>query len=134
MGRLVRRNDTAASSTAWRWPPRRIGPCSTPSVLAESYPKRAVRRQLHQAAAEVDSGGDWCEGLFHHGLIGRADRAILQAAQRLGNLPWALREMADSNRRRLAYRVQALSQMCFPLAVFVYGAIVGLIAVAVFRP
>ncbi len=103
-------------------------------ALAESSPKRAVRRGLRGAAAEVDSGGDWCEGLFHHGLIGRADRAILQAAQRLGNLPWALREMADSNRRRLAYRVQALLQMCFPLAVFVYGAIVAFLAVAVFLP
>ena len=67
-------------------------------------------------------------------LIGRADRAILQAAQRVGNLPWRCGEMADSNRRRLAYRVQALLQMCFPLAVFVYGAIVCFIAVAVLLP
>jgi type II secretory pathway component PulF len=135
LGRLARRDDTATILDGLALAAAQDRPVLEGiQSLAESSPKRAVRRQLHQAAAEVDSGGDWCEGLFHHGLIGRADRAILQAAQRLGNLPWALREMADSNRRRLAYRVQALSQMCFPLAVFVYGAIVGLIAVAVFSP
>ena len=42
--------------------------------------------------------------------------------------------MADSNRRRLAYRVQALLQMCFPLAVFVSELIVTFLAVAVFLP
>ena len=58
----------------------------------------------------------------------------LQAAQRVGNLPWALHEMADSGRRRFIYRVQAVVQAAFPPVVILFGLIVMFIAVAVFLP
>ena len=60
--------------------------------------------------------------------------AILQAAQRVGNLPGALREMADSVRRRLAYRVQAAAQMLFPPIVILMGLVVLFIVAALFVP
>ena len=134
LARLWRRNDTATildslALAAGQNRPLLEGIRS----LAESYPKPSVRRRLRQAAGEVQSGGDWCDGLLRHGLLRQADYAILQAAQRVGNLPWALREMADSNRRRLAYRVQALTQMLFPPAVLVFGGIVMFVVVGIFR-
>ncbi|MGO8691356.1 MAG: type II secretion system F family protein [Thermoguttaceae bacterium] len=135
LGGLARRNDTAMILDGLAVAAGQDRPMSEGlGSLAESYPKPAVGRRLRRAAAEVESGGDWCEGLFRHGLIQEADRAILQAAQRVGNLPWALREMADSSRRRLAYRVQALAQMLFPVVVLVFGLIVMLIALGIFRP
>ncbi len=134
LARLAHRNDTAMildslALAAGQNRPLLEGIRS----LAESYPKPSVRRRLRQAAGEVQSGGDWCDGLLRHGLLRQADYAILQAAQRVGNLPWALREMADSNRRRLAYRVQALTQMLFPPAVLVFGGIVMFVVVGIFR-
>ena len=59
---------------------------------------------------------------------------MLQAAQRVGNLPWALTEMADSVRRRLAYRVQAAVQLLFPPIVILMGLAVTFIVVALFLP
>ena len=52
----------------------------------------------------------------------------------MGNLPWAMREMADSNRRRFAYRLQAMVQTLFPPAMILLGLIVMFIVVALFLP
>jgi len=103
-------------------------------ALAQSYPKADIRRRLRQAAADMQSGGGWCESLHRRGLIRQAEVVILQAAQRVGNLPWALSEMAESGRRRLAYRLQALIEMLFPPIVVVFGLIVMFVVVALFVP
>ena len=83
---------------------------------------------------DVGRGRDWAESLYDRRLIRSADLAVLQAAQRAGNLPWAMAEMADSNRRRFAYRLQAVVQSVFPLAVIGFGLVVMFIVVGLFYP
>ena len=83
---------------------------------------------------DLYAGADWCESLFARGLIKQADLAILQAARRTGNLSWALREMADSNRRRLAYRLQALMHLLFPPVILAAGLVVMFFVVSLFIP
>ncbi|MCE5267327.1 MAG: type II secretion system F family protein, partial [Planctomycetaceae bacterium] len=102
--------------------------------LARSYPRPSIRRRLARAADDIAAGADWAESLRRCGLIGRADLAILQAAQRAGNLSWALREMAQSSRRRFSYRLQAIAQTAFPAIVVLFGAMVAFIVVALFLP
>ena len=63
-----------------------------------------------------------------------ADRAVLAAAQRAGNLAWALREMADGMRRRVAYRLQAWIQILFPTAVVSLALVVMFFWAAFFLP
>ena len=104
------------------------------AALARFYPKKNVRRRLRQALADIEVGRNWCESLLWQGLIRQPQSAILQAAQRAGNLPWAMREMADSGRRRLAYRVQAISQAVLPPIVILMGLAVMFIVVALFLP
>ena len=72
--------------------------------------------------------------LHARGLLGKADLALLQSARRNGNLAWAAREMADSNRRGLIYRTYALVQVIFPLVIIGYGLSVGGIVAALFLP
>jgi len=103
-------------------------------ALAQSHPRTNIRLRLLQAVKDVQAGRDWAESLSSRGLLRRPDLAILQAAGRVGNLPWALREMAESNRRRFAYRLQAIVQAVFPPVVILLGVIVGFIAVALFLP
>jgi protein transport protein HofC len=135
LARLVRRLDTAAILDALSLVARQQRPLPEGiAALAWSYPKWGVRRRLWRTVADIEVGRDWCESLYRHGLIRRADRAILQAAQRVGNLPWALQEMADSNRRRLAYRIQAAVQVLVPAVVVVFGLVVAFIVVALFLP
>jgi type II secretory pathway component PulF len=103
-------------------------------TLAGVYPQARIRRKLSYVAVDIHQGIDWCDSLYGHGLIKQADRAVLQAAQRVGNLPWAMREMADSNRRRLAYRLNALVQLAYPPVILCVGLCVMFIVVALFYP
>jgi general secretion pathway protein F len=103
-------------------------------TLAGVYPQSGIRRKISYAAVDIHQGMDWCDSLYRHGLLKKADRAVLQAAQRVGNLPWAMREMADSNRRRLAYRLNALVQLAYPPVILCVGFCVMFIVVALFYP
>ncbi len=104
------------------------------ATLARWYPRQSVRKRLQAALRDVDAGADWCQSLARRGLIRRAELAVLGAAQRVGNLPWALREMADSSRRRLAYRLHALLQVLFPLTIAAFGLLVMAYVVGYFMP
>ncbi|MCC6125233.1 MAG: type II secretion system F family protein [Pirellulales bacterium] len=103
-------------------------------TLGECYPKTSIRKRLEWARFDIERGGPWSECLFRRGLIGKTDLAVLQSAERAGNLPWALREMAAGNRRRLAYQLNVLVQMLFPPAVLCFGAVVLFVVVAMFLP
>jgi type II secretory pathway component PulF len=103
-------------------------------TLAATYPSRTMRVRLGRVLRDIQSGRDWCESLAARRLIRKTELAVLQAAQRVGNLPWALKEMADSNRRRQAYRAQIWLQFLFPVAVLSLGLLVGTVVIAFFVP
>jgi len=132
---IARRLDTAAilESLALAAEHRRPLP-EVIATLAQVYPKASIRRRLRGVLHDVEGGADWCQSLFGRGLLKQADLAILQAAQRVGNLPWAMREMADSNRRRLAYRMYALVQLLFPPVVLSFALVELFFVVALFWP
>ncbi len=102
--------------------------------LGQWYPARGVRRRLIRASRDVGQGGQWSDSLRRRGLISPADLAVLQAAGRVGNLPWALHEMADAHRRRCAYRTHNWMQLLFVLGILVYGLIVFAFVVGMFLP
>jgi type II secretory pathway component PulF len=135
IGRLMRRLDTAQildtlAVVAGQKRPLSEGIAS----LARTYPKSDVRQRLCLAVAETEAGRDWCDSFQRQGLIQGVDKSILQAASRVGNLPWAMRELADSNRRRFAYRLQAFVQTLFPPAMILLGLLVMFIVVSLFLP
>ncbi len=102
--------------------------------LAHDYPAGWVRRRLVRIDEDVHKGRDWIESLQDRGLIRRSDAAVLDAAQRVGNLEWALRELAESSDRRLGYRLEFWLQLLFPLLIIAAGALVSLFALAYFLP
>lgn len=103
-------------------------------MLAQEYPKRSIRARLGRAAEAVRAGGDWTQSLLAQRLVTAAQAAVLQSAQRAGNLAWALGEMADSSRRHLAYRAQLWVQVAFPLVILIYAAVAGLFVVGYMMP
>ena len=82
----------------------------------------------------MNEGREWWRCLRWQGLIRTSEAAVLESAQRAGNLPWALRELAESGERQTIYRLQAWSQALFPLIVISLGGLVFLLAVAYFSP
>jgi type II secretory pathway component PulF len=135
VGRILRRLDTAQILDTLAVVSGQKRPLSEGiASMARSYPKSDIRQRLCLAMAETESGQDWCESFQRHGLIRGSDKAILQAAGRVGNLPWAMREMADSNRRRFSYRIQAVVQAAFPPMMIFLGLLVMYMVVALFLP
>ncbi len=104
------------------------------ATLVKCYPTWWVRRRLRKVALDLTEGKDWCQSLYERGLLRGADAAVLDSARKAGNLPWALRQTAESGERRLAYRLQAWVQALFPFFVILIGAIVFVIAVGYFTP
>jgi type II secretory pathway component PulF len=102
--------------------------------LATIFPRHLVRNRLAKTSKRVQQGEPWIKALQAEGLLGSADVALLGSAERLGNLPWALREAADSSQRRSLYRLMAWGQIFQMLTIAGLGLIVLLFAITYFRP
>jgi type II secretory pathway component PulF len=103
-------------------------------LLARVYPSAPVRARLVQTGRRIDNGEDWCDSLRRVGLLRTADWAVLQSASRVGNLEWALDEMADSSIRRLVYQLRVAVNFVFPSTLFLFGLIVGFVVIGLFVP
>ena len=103
-------------------------------ALADHHPRRRVRRRLRGLLSGLADGGDWCDSLWKHRLISRAETAVLKSAARADNLPWAMKELADGAQRRYFYRQQAMIALLTPWVVLAVGAVVFLIVIACFYP
>jgi protein transport protein HofC len=133
--RLFRRYDGALVMRALALAVRRGMPL--PQAFrwtADCYPMRTVAVQLRSVAERIVAGLDWRESLLRIGLISRSDAAVLASAERVGNLDWALEEMAESAIRRQVYRLQAALQILFPLVLLALGMVISFFVVGLFLP
>ncbi len=106
----------------------------TLGMLAVRYPHSLIRRRIRRAGTDIFCGRDWAVSLSSVNMLDSSDTAIVRAAARVGNLPWALREAASNMERRLNYRLAALGQALFPFLILAIGAAVMLFVVAWFLP
>lgn len=111
---------------------RELGPALR--LLAEQYPRPSVGKRLQRAAERVDQGAHWCDALRSVRLLTETDVAVLKAAERVGNLAWALEEMAEGSLRRWTLRWRILVSVAFPFLVLALGLVVLLIVVGLFIP
>ncbi len=98
--------------------------------LQTHHPKRSMRRRLERAFRVANAGGDWRKGLLQARLINRREAAVLQAAEQLDNVGWALREMADRRLQRTLLRVHQSLSMLVPLIMTLAGLLAVTIGVA----
>jgi type IV pilus assembly protein PilC len=102
--------------------------------VSRVYPSMPIRDRLVKAATEVSAGVDWRDALRNTRLVSHAEQALLAAAERAGNLPWALRQIACRRERRAVYRLATALQLLYPAAILALGAFVGFYVVALFVP
>lgn len=103
-------------------------------LLGQWYPRRYIRQRLAIALDRVEGGEHWCDALVGVHLLRRSDAGVLRAAERVGNLPWALREMATRNLRRLESQANVLNNIVFPVLVLLYAIPIALVVVGLFLP
>jgi type II secretory pathway component PulF len=104
------------------------------SGLAFVYPSPVMRSRLSPVAVAVEAGANWCDTLSKSRLISQAESALLKSAERAGNLPWALRQIATRRQKRTMYRLHAAVHVVYPLVILAFGAFVGFYVIALFVP
>jgi type II secretory pathway component PulF len=103
-------------------------------VLASRHPDRLLRLRMAILAGEVEQGEDCWLAMGNARLLRKGEAALLEAAQRVGNLAWALRGLADGIERRAEYRFQLFMEFVHPALTLAAGTIIGAFCVSMFLP
>lgn len=105
------------------------------SLLADSGHLPAVaRRRLLVARGAVEQGGPLADSLQRAGLLSAAAAPLIHAAQRVGNLPWALEELGDTLANRTVRLLHRISAVVTPILIFAVGLLVGAVVISLFIP
>ncbi|MCC7084823.1 MAG: type II secretion system F family protein [Pirellulales bacterium] len=102
--------------------------------LAQKYPKPYIKMRLYSAANRIANGSDWCESLHAVGLLSPAEAGLLKAAESVGNLAWAMNELAERLSRKFIARVHRILAIGFPLMLILFAALVCFVASAMIEP
>jgi type II secretory pathway component PulF len=104
------------------------------TTIATRHPDKDLRVRVNALAAAVARGDDCWSALRAARMLRRGEVALLEAAQRVGNLVWALRGMADGIERKSEYRFQFFMEFLHPVLIIAVGSIVGTFCAAIFLP
>jgi type II secretory pathway component PulF len=102
--------------------------------LYETHPDTPFRSRLSQIYNEVARGDECWFVLRACGMLRRGEMGLLEAAQRVGNLPWALRSIADNIERRALYRFHVAIQFVDPALTLAVGLVIGAFCASLFLP
>jgi type II secretory pathway component PulF len=106
----------------------------TLEALARGTRAPWLRRRMLLARGDIQQGRSWVLALRRRGLLRRADAAVIDAAERVGNVPWALRETGAAQERGAAHRLRFWTVVLQPLTLVALGALVLIVAASYFYP
>lgn len=104
------------------------------SLAAYRYPRLSLRKKLAQIEVAVRHADDCFYLLQKYRIITKSEAQLLRAAERSGNLGWAMRHIADSLERRYWYRFQLFGEFLKPIFVLFLGGVVLAFSVSFFMP
>ena len=103
-------------------------------ALSKSFIHPAVARELAKARELVDQGYSPWESLRRVKLFRPSEVAVCDRAQQVGNLPWALTELAETIERRHAYVTQWTFELLQPLPIIALGLVAAFTCIGLFMP
>ncbi|MEX0715864.1 MAG: type II secretion system F family protein [Planctomycetaceae bacterium] len=110
-------------------------PLSDTLELLEVHHRRtAVRRAVRRVRAAHEQGGNLWEALRRERLLRRGEPGLIESAERTGNVPWVLRQLATTIENRRNHRLAMLGELVVPVLVVGMGVLVGLVAVGMLMP
>ena len=104
------------------------------NALSVHQRRADIRGRIERIEMAVAEGKDCWESLEAEQLINRRELSVLHAAQRVGNLHWVLRNIADSVEEKQRYRLLYLFELLRPALVLVVGLVVAFIVLGMFMP
>ncbi|MCA9264949.1 MAG: type II secretion system F family protein, partial [Planctomycetales bacterium] len=99
--------------------------------VTQRYPRNYVRQAFRAVLTDVGRGRPWWTAFREQGLIGRVEEGVLQSSQAVGNVGWALREMADRITRRLIFRFRVAIRIVFPFFILIVSIPVFLVGMGI---
>lgn len=104
------------------------------TTLATRHPDAQLRRRMAQVDEQISRGLSCWQSLLAVGMLRGGETVLLDAAERVGNLGWALRGVAESIERRSEHRMRIIVELLRPVGILVMGLAVGVFVVAMFLP
>ena len=83
---------------------------------------------------KIDQGQPWIQTLYRAAMIRRDEIPLLESAEKTGNLPHVLEEIAFSKDQAQLRSSEWISKVLFVFCVLAMGALVGLFIVGMFLP
>jgi type IV pilus assembly protein PilC len=102
------------------------------STLARYHFDPTLRHQLLYIRNEVEQGVDVWRSMAAIGLLSAPEARVLETADRVGNRPWALRQIAQVKKQRTMRRLGQLSELALPAVILLFGGYVLFQALGVF--
>ena len=102
--------------------------------LAYAGVPRLMQKRVSLMIAAMLRGEPCWRQLSRQRFLRRNEVVLLEAAEKVGNLPWAMNAIADGIERRWYYRFQAMMEIFGPMVIVLMGMIVGFIALGMFMP
>lgn len=103
-------------------------------VLAEHDSSSRIRTRMARAREAIGAGQPTWKSLAQAGLIRPNEVVLLEAAERCGNLSWALDELAWAIDRRQRRRLQTLRNILVPTVTVAMAGVVLLCAIGYLAP
>lgn len=104
------------------------------AAVQRMHSRDKVRRRVGEALQAFEAGEDCWLALQRQGILRKPEMRLLQAAERTGDLSWALRELAASLENRWRYRGLMLLEFVHPAMIVLIGAGMLFLCVALFLP
>jgi len=104
------------------------------STLARYHFDPNVRRKLLFVRNEIEQGASPWQSLAAVGILTPADEALLASADRVGNRPWALEQLAAAKKRRTWRRLDRAGDLILPVIVVLLGLFVLLQGLSILTP
>ena len=95
---------------------------------------RCLKKIAERINERITSGGDWIDAFRKSGMVTTGESRLLESAQRAGNLPAVVEQIANAKERKHARTSELVNKLVSIPCVLFIGTMVGLIVVGMFLP
>ncbi|QDU06810.1 type II secretion system F family protein [Gimesia aquarii] len=103
-------------------------------TVSEFHRWSDVRVRTHLINNQINQGENIWVALRQNKVINSAEASLCATAEKMGNLPYVLRTLADTIEQRRARKLRYLTEIIKPVLISLLGIFVGLFVIAIFMP
>ena len=103
-------------------------------VISTQHHNTSTWKRMSQVYEDVKAGESPWATMQQHKLLRSRERHLLESAERVGNLGWALQLLGRQIEDRQDHVIKSALQFIRPISIAITGLFVGWVAIAMFAP